>query len=92
MLDRFRLSWRIGIEAGELRALVGRPPVAFVHRLQECLRIHDIRTGRLECKGAGRHARLIFSRDFPQTGRQAIRNAWTPPTRPGPTSGPRRSG
>lgn len=92
MLDRFRLTYRIEIRDGWPVTIQGRAPQRFVAAIADIARMHDIRRGRIECKGQGRHARLRFSQDFPERGRQAIRNAWTPPTAPGPGGGNRAQG
>lgn len=90
MLERFRLNFRVDIRDGVARATHGRPPKSFLVAVNDIVRLHNIRSGQIECKGQGKHARLRFSRDFPERGRQAIRNAWTPPTGPG-SGGNRRS-
>lgn len=92
MFDRFRLTFRLHIRDGVIQITHGRPPRGFEAAVADIARLHDIHRGYIECKGQGRHARLRFSRDFPERGRQAIRNAWTPPTAPGPGGGRRASG
>jgi len=92
MLDRFRKNYRIEIRQGVPRVDLGRPPGAFVAAVADIARLHSIDRGTLECVGTGRKARLRFSKDFPARGRQAIRNAWSPPTTPGPGGGHRASG
>lgn len=91
MLDRFRLTFRLQIRDGVPEVTQGRAPRGFESAVADIARLHDIRHGHIDCKGQGRHARLRFSRDFPERGRQAIRNAWTPPTAPG-SGGGRRAG
>lgn len=80
MLDRFRLAWRLQIKDGGISVLHGRPPARFLAALADIVKLHGIAQGRIECKGLGKHARLKFTDDFPERGRQAIRNVWTPPT------------
>lgn len=80
MLERFRLAYRLTVDNGSVRATHGRAPTGFVAAVADIARIHKINRGQIECKGLGKHARLKFSKDFPQRGRQAIRNVWTPPT------------
>lgn len=85
MLDRFRCIYAIDFDAGGARLAQGRPPPGFLGACEDIARLHGIARGRVECRGQGKHARLHFSKDFPERGRQAIRNAWTPPV--GPSSG-----
>lgn len=92
MFDRFRLTYRLRIDAEGVHVAVGKPPPRFLNAVQDIAALHGIDRGRIECKGAGRHARLRFSDDFPERGRQAIRNVWTPPTGPGSGGGMRASG
>ena len=92
MFSRYRLSYRLRIDNGRVSVDVGRPPARFVAAVREIAALHDIRRGTLECKGIGRHARLHFSNDFAERGRQAIRNVWSPPTTPGPGGGRRARG
>lgn len=80
VLDRFRLAYRLTVENGTLRSTHGRPPPRFFAAAADVVQLHKIDHGQIECKGLGKHARLKFSKDFPQRGRQAIRNVWTPPT------------
>lgn len=92
MLERFRLSFRVRIHGGVARVTHGQTSTSFTNAVNDIARLHNIRSGTIECKGQGRHARLHFSRDFPEQGRQAIRNAWTPPTGPGSGGNKRASG
>ena len=92
MLARFKLIYRLRIDAHGLEVVSGRPPARFVADVRDVPALHDIAQGQIDCKGQGRHARLRFSNDFPERGRQAIRNVWTPPTRPGPSGGRRARG
>lgn len=92
MLDRFRLIFRLQVRGGAVEVAQGSPPRGFKTAVADIVRLHDIRHGFIDCRGQGRHARLRFSRDFPERGRQAIRNAWMPPTGPGSGSGRRASG
>lgn len=80
VLDRFRLAYRLTVDNGNVRSTHGRPPVRFFAAVTDVVRLHEINQGQIECKGLGKHARLKFSNNFPQRGRQAIRNVWTPPT------------
>ncbi len=80
MLDRFRLAYRLQVKNAKLQTLQGRPPSRFYAAVADIIKLHQIETGQIECKGLGQHARLKFSKDFPERGRQAIRNVWTPPT------------
>ena len=82
MLDRFRLTYRLDIEDGQVRVHSGRPPQSFVSAVTDVVRLHRISRGRIECVGQGAGARLRFTHGFPQAGRQAVRNVWTPPTTP----------
>lgn len=92
MLSRIRLAYRIDMTDDGPEVVEGTPPLGFVSAVDDIAKLHDIRRGSIECRGIGRHARLKFSRDFPDKGRQAIRNAWTPPTTPGPEGGARMRG
>lgn len=92
MLDRFRLGYRIRVSADGATVTHGTVPARFLSAVRDVITLHHIDRGEIECKGRGRHARLKFSKDFPQTGRQAIRNVWTPPTAPGPGGGQRARG
>ncbi|WP_353110078.1 DUF3634 family protein [Salinisphaera dokdonensis] len=67
-------------------------PARFLSAVRDVIALHHIDRGDIECKGHGRKARLRFSNGFPETGRQAIRNVWTPPTAPGPSGGRRARG
>lgn len=80
MLDRFRLIYRLQVEDQRLHSLQGKAPARFYAAVADIVKLHGIVTGKIECKGVGRHARLKFSKNFPERGRQAIRNVWTPPT------------
>ncbi|KAB7627800.1 DUF3634 family protein [Alkalilimnicola sp. S0819] len=88
-LNRFRSQWLVEIDTGRARVRRGRPPPGFVSACDDIARLHRIAAGAVECVGSGRHARLKFSGNFPDRGRQAIRNVWTPPTTPGPKGGRR---
>ncbi len=92
MLKRFRSSFRLAVADGTVRIKQGTPPPRFVAAVADIARLHSIDRGEIECRGIGRHARLRFSQDFPERGRQAIRNVWTPPTTPGPGGGGRAHG
>lgn len=89
MLQRFRRRFVITITQGRADATHGRPPVGFIDAVSDIARRHGINGGRVECLGSGRNARLKFSSGVPERARQAIRNAWTPPTPP--SSGNRRA-
>lgn len=91
MLDRFRLNYRLAVQAdGRVTTDSGRPPARFAAAVQDIVRLHGIERGTIECKGRGNSARLRFTGGFPEQGRQAIRNVWQPPTAPG-TGGGRRA-
>lgn len=92
MLNRFKLGWRIRVKNAEVDVIAGKPSTHFVNAVKDIARLHGIERGEIDCKGVGKHARLKFSKDFPEKGRQAIRNSWTPPTAPGPGGGARRNG
>ena len=92
MLDRFRLIFRIRVTPDGATVIHGKAPTRFLSAVRDIIALHRIDRGDIECKGRGRKARLKFSGDFPETGRQAIRNVWTPPTAPGPGGGRRASG
>lgn len=92
MLDRFRLQYRLAVQPDGVIVTRGDAPPRFVHGVRDVAKLHGIDRGTIECKGANRHARLIFSYDFPDTGRQAIRNLWSAPTTPGPGGGRRARG
>lgn len=92
MFDRFRLVYRLRATPAGIAVVAGRVPPRFLAAVRDIAILHQIERGEIECKGRGRSARLKFSSDFPQTGRQAIRNAWTPPTAPGSGGGRRASG
>jgi hypothetical protein len=92
MLDRFRLIYRLRATPSGVHVVQGRVPPRFLAAVRDIAALHQIERGDIECKGAGSRARLRFSPDFPETGRQAIRNVWTPPTSPGPGGGRRASG
>jgi len=89
---RFRLIYKLRVEAATVHVVSGKPPARFLADVRDIVALHAIENGDIECKGAHRHARLRFSNDFPARGRQAIRNVWSPPTRPGPSGGSRASG
>lgn len=91
-LDRFRSVYRIDFRNGRAELHHGSPPPGFVGACDDIARLHHIPRGEVECLGQGRHARLRFSKDFPERGRQAVRNSWTPPTGPGSSGGRRASG
>ena len=92
MLDRFRVVYRINVSADGAVVTHGSVPARFLSAVRDVIALHGIERGTIECKGRGRKARLKFSSDFPETGRQAIRNVWTPPTTPGPSGGRRARG
>ncbi|WP_348765125.1 DUF3634 family protein [uncultured Salinisphaera sp.] len=92
MFDRFRLIYRLRATTEGVEVVAGRVPPRFLAAVRDVVRLHGIDRGEIECKGAGRKARLRFSSDFPSKGRQAIRNVWSPPTTPGPGGGRRASG
>lgn len=92
MLDRFRSAYRLEIVGGAVYLKHGTPPPGFVSAVSDVVRLHDISSGLIDCLGRGRSARLRFSKDFPERGRQAIRNVWTPPTTPPPRGGGRARG
>ncbi|WP_353213894.1 DUF3634 family protein [Salinisphaera hydrothermalis] len=93
VLDRFRLYYRLAVEAdGRVTTRVGRPPAGFVSAVADIVRLHGIERGTIECRGGGSAARLRFSGGFPERGRQAIRNVWKPPVGPGPGGGRRATG
>ncbi len=82
MLERFRRRFVVTIAHGRAEASHGRPPAGFVDAVTDIARRHHVTGGRVACLGHGRQARLKFSKGFPERARQAIRNAWTPPTPP----------
>lgn len=92
MLERWRLRYRLRFGADGVAVERGRPAPAFVSACRDIARLHGITHGELECRGRGRAARLVFSKDFPARGRQAIRNVWTPPSGPGSRGNKRASG
>lgn len=92
MLARFRVLYKLRIEQRRVRVTIGRPPAGFVAAVRDIAKLHGIDRGEIECRGKARHARLRFSSDFPERGRQAIRNVWSPPTGPGPGGGRRARG
>ncbi len=92
MLDKFRLNYRITVRNGAVDVTHGLPPAGFLAAVADIVQLHGIDRGEIECLGVGRHARLRFIKGFPDRGRQAIRNAWIPPTTPGPGGGKRARG
>lgn len=92
MLQRFRKLYRIEFGADRIAVALGSPPPQFVAAVSDIARLHGIKQGSVECVGSGRHARLRFSKDCPQRGRQAIRNAWSAPSAPGGSGGRRARG
>jgi len=70
---------------GRVQRRKGKPPPRCVGACQDVVRLNRLRSG--EIKGVRRSGRvtLRFSRDIPQSARQAIRNVCTPspPTRGG---------
>ena len=92
VLARFKLVYKLRVDAQGLTVVSGRPPARFVAGVRDVIALHHIERGEIDCKGHGRHARLRFSSDFPEHGRQAIRNVWTPPTTPGSGGGRRARG
>ena len=91
-MNKFRLSYRIAVGDGAVNVIHGLPPAGFLAAVADIVQLHRIDRGEIECLGVGRHARLRFTKGFPDRGRQAIRNAWTPPTTPGPGGGKRARG
>jgi len=92
VFTRYKQIYRLRITSAGVRVVSGRPPARFLADVRDVVALHSITCGEIECKGLGRHARLRFSADFPTTGRQAIRNVWTPPSTPGPAGGRRARG
>ena len=92
MLGRFRVLYKLRIDADGVHVVVGRPPASFLAAVRDIAGLHGIDRGEIACRGRGRHMRLRFSDSFPARGRQAIRNMWSPPTTPGPGGGRRASG
>lgn len=90
-MKRFRLAYRLEIHQGRVRVSRGHPPRSFVSAVADVVRLHGIAGGHIECVGQGSAARLRFTHGFPERGRQAVRNVWTPPTAPG-SGGHRRAG
>lgn len=89
MLQRFRRRFVVEVNNRRAELSHGRAPDGFVSAVTDIARRHGIQRGRIECRGVGRDARLKFSRGIPDRARQAIRNAWTPPTTP--SGGDRRA-
>lgn len=84
LFDKYRLNYRLSIEpGGQVAVRVGRPSPRFVSAVRDIVHLHGIERGTIECKGRGSSARLRFGDGFPERGRQAVRNAWSPPTTPG---------
>ncbi len=83
----FRSVFVIEIVDGGAEIRRGTPPAGFVAACADIARLYDIRSGRVECVGSGRRARLRFSRDTPERARQPFRNVWTPPDPPRPGGG-----
>jgi hypothetical protein len=92
MFNRFRLVYRLRATPAGIEVVAGRVPPRFLAAVRDIAALHHIERGDIECKGGGRNTRLKFSSNFPQAGRQAIRNVWTPPTAPGPGGGSRAQG
>lgn len=92
MLDRFRLNYRLSIDANGVHVDIGRAPARFVSAVRDVVSLHGVMRGQIECKGHGSRARLRFTGGFPERGRQAVRNVWQPPTAPGSGGTRRRSG
>ena len=92
MLDRFRSVFLIEFGPDGARLARGMAPAGFVAACTDVGRLHRVATGTVECLGQGRHARLRFSKNFPERARQPILNVWTPPTGPGTRSGRRARG
>lgn len=92
MLGRFRVLYKLRIDASGVHVVVGRPPASFLTAVRDIAKLHGIDKGEITCRGRGRHTRLRFSDRFPARGQQAIRNMWSPPTTPGPGGGRRASG
>ncbi|WP_156776880.1 DUF3634 family protein [Nitrococcus mobilis] len=92
MLSRFQSVYRLEISSRAVYIKHGKPPQGFVSAVSEVVRLHGIDSGLIECLGRGCSARLRFSRGFPERGRQAIRNVWTPPSTPPPKGGRRARG
>lgn len=92
MFDRFRLVYRLRATPSGITVVAGRVPPRFLAAVRDIAALHHIERGEIECKGRGRSTRLKFSSDFPEMGRQAIRNVWTPPTAPGSGGGRRARG
>lgn len=92
VLDRFRLNYRLSIDADGVHLDFGKPPASFVSAVRDVIALHGVERGRIECKGSGARARLRFTHGFPERGRQAVRNVWQPPTSPGSGGTRRQSG
>lgn len=92
MLARFRLNYRLSIDANGVHVDFGRPSQAFVSAVRDVVALHRIDRGQIECKGSGARMRLRFTNGFPQAGRQAVRNVWQPPTAPGSGGNRRQRG
>jgi len=92
LFSRFRLVYKLRVTDNGVQIVTGQPGRRFVAAVRDVIALHGVTRGEIECKGRGRHARLRFSDDFPEVGRQAIRNVWAPPTAPGPGGGRRARG
>lgn len=60
--------------------VAGWVPADFLDGCRDVARLHRIRRGTVRIVGRGRDSHLRFSKDFPDQGRQAIANIWTPPS------------
>ncbi len=67
----------VRISGGEARAISGKVTAAFLARLNELASEHGINAGEVRGASTGTRIRLEFSRQFPASARQQMRNWWT---------------
>lgn len=71
---------RVRFRDGAISEVTGWVPAGFLNGCRDVARLHRIRRGTVRIVGRGRDSHLRFSRDFPDSARQAIANIWTPPS------------
>lgn len=71
-----RALFVIKIVKGEPRSTAGTVTRAFLGEVREIAALHGVMRGRVAGVQSGTQIRLEFSDDFPQAGRQQLRNWW----------------
>lgn len=71
-----RYQFIITIQAGEVRVTKGKVPAEFLDNLREACREFNIISGWIGCVARGKSIALRFSRGFPPSFQQRVRNMW----------------